>query len=142
VPAGEVSDSVEVIDRTVSTTNVWLKTLAERLGLDRHRAYLALRAVLHALRDRVGPEVAAHVSAQLPTLIRGVFYEGWDPTRTPARLSLEQFLARIQTEALLADRTQAEHAATAVVGLLWDELGQGTMDHLVDVLPSEYALIF
>lgn len=38
---------------------------------DRHAAYLALRATLHALRDRLTVEEVAELGAQLPMLIRG-----------------------------------------------------------------------
>jgi uncharacterized protein (DUF2267 family) len=69
---------VAALDHTIQETNIWLKELAERLHLqDRHHAYAALRAVLHALRDRLTPETAVHLGAQLPMLVRGLYYEGW-----------------------------------------------------------------
>jgi uncharacterized protein (DUF2267 family) len=33
--------------------------------------------LLHAPRDRLPPEVAVHLGAQFPMLVRGVYYEGW-----------------------------------------------------------------
>ena len=67
-----------VFDTTVQETNLWLKAIMEALHTDdRHLAYLALRATLHALRDRLGPENAVHLAAQLPMLLRGLYYEGW-----------------------------------------------------------------
>jgi uncharacterized protein (DUF2267 family) len=61
---------VPALDHTVQQTNVWLKKLIEdhHLG-DKHHAYNALRAVLHALRDRLTPEQAVHLGAQLPILV-------------------------------------------------------------------------
>ena len=45
---------LDVFDRTVHKTNSWLNELMEILGWsDRHKAYLALRVTLHALRDRL-----------------------------------------------------------------------------------------
>jgi uncharacterized protein (DUF2267 family) len=45
----------EVFDRNLHKTHTW-----EALGTeDRHRAYMALRAVLHALRDRLTVEEVA-----------------------------------------------------------------------------------
>src|SRR3990172_2959955 len=65
---------LQVFDQTLQLTNIWLKSLMEKQGwTDRHRAYLALRATLHALRDRMNPDEAAHLGAQLPMLVRGVF---------------------------------------------------------------------
>jgi uncharacterized protein (DUF2267 family) len=59
-------------------TNVWLKKMMAEHHLEtRHDAYSALRAVRHAMRDRLTPEQAVHFGAQLPILVRGVYYEGW-----------------------------------------------------------------
>lgn len=133
---------VAVIDRTVAKTYEWLERVCEETeDEDRQRAFAILRAVLHATRDRMGPEVAVHMAAQLPLLLRGLFYEGWDPERTPQRLSLTGFLDRVEQEANLKDRAQAEAATRAVMHVLWDELAPGTMDHLIAVLPSEFAVV-
>src|SRR3974390_2829153 len=69
---------VTALDHTVQETNVWLKAVQEELGLDnRQQAYSALRAALHSLRDRLPPEVAIKLAAQLPILVRGIYYENW-----------------------------------------------------------------
>jgi uncharacterized protein (DUF2267 family) len=68
---------------TVQETNVWLKKLTEDHHLG-HHAYIALRAVLHVLRDRLTPEQAVHLGAQLPILVRGIYYEGWRLAAKPA----------------------------------------------------------
>ncbi len=69
---------VSALEHTIQQTNVWLKALAEDHHLGgRHEAYSALRAVLHVLRDRLTPEQAVHLGAQLPILVRGIYYEGW-----------------------------------------------------------------
>jgi len=133
---------LDVIDRTVAKTYEWLKQVAERDEFDDvHRAYQVLRAVLHALRDRVEPNVAAHVAAQLPLLVRGIFYEGWEPAKTPMRMSLTEFLARVEKEAGLKGTNEAEEAARAVMAVCWAELGEGTMGHLISVLPSDFAVL-
>ncbi len=69
---------VAALDHTIQQTNIWLKTLAEELHIeDRHDAYRALRSVLRVLRDRLTPERAVHLGAQLPLLVRGIYYDGW-----------------------------------------------------------------
>ena len=133
---------LDVIDRTVTKTYEWLHQVAERDEFDDlNRAYQVLRAVLHALRDRVEPNVAAHVAAQLPLLVRGIFYEGWDPAKTPMRMSLTEFLARVEKEAGLKGTSEAEEAVRAVMTVCWAELGEGTMGHLISVLPSDFAVL-
>jgi uncharacterized protein (DUF2267 family) len=133
---------LEVIDRTAAKTYEWLQAVAERTCIDDcHHAYQVLRAVLHALRDRVSPDVAAHVSAQLPLLVRGIFFEGWDPAKRPVRMSLVEFLARVEHEANLKGQSEAEDAARAVMAVCRDELGEGTMEHLASVLPRDFAVL-
>jgi uncharacterized protein (DUF2267 family) len=66
---------LEVFDTTVQKTMVWLKEIMEELHWeDRHRAYLALRGCLHQVRDRLQVEEVAHLGAQLPMLVRGIYY--------------------------------------------------------------------
>ncbi|RKZ33892.1 MAG: hypothetical protein DRQ37_08340, partial [Gammaproteobacteria bacterium] len=77
---------LRVFDETVHATNTWLHEITSRLGWDdRRKGYRALRASLHALRDRMPVTEAAHISAQLPLLLRGTFYEGWRPSATPTK---------------------------------------------------------
>lgn len=102
-------------DSTVQTTNVWLHELMGELGWDdRHRAYHALRAVLHTVRDRLTIEETADLGAQLPMLIRGVYYEGWHPGRKPVRKARgrEEFLAPI-------GEAFRDHPDVSPEGVLW-----------------------
>jgi uncharacterized protein (DUF2267 family) len=129
---------VTVLDHTVEETNVWLKTVEEELELDdRQQAYNALRAVLHALRDRIPPEVAVKLGAQLPLLVRGIYYEGWHPTTTPTReRHIEDFAQHVLSE--LPARFPAE-AATVVRGVfevLWEKLDPGEFDKVMNHLPA------
>src|SRR6185312_14880455 len=89
---------VEVFGSTVEKSYSWLHDLMTELGWqDPHRAYRALRAVLHTLRDRLTVDEVAQLGAQLPMLIRGLYYEGWDPSGKPLReRHREQFLAHIE----------------------------------------------
>jgi uncharacterized protein (DUF2267 family) len=64
----------------------------------RNQSYAALRAVLHALRDRLPVDESVQFAAQLPMLVRGVYYDGWDPSRVPIKMSLGEFEARVRRE--------------------------------------------
>jgi uncharacterized protein (DUF2267 family) len=127
---------LEVFDSTIQKTNIWLKDLMELLGGDRHKAYQALRAVLHALRDRLTVEEAAEFGAQLPMLIRGIYYEGWNPTGKPVKeRHREQFLARIQQQFKGDAETNPEIVAQAVFSLLQNHIAQGEIEDVKHILP-------
>ena len=82
---------LDVFDTTVHKTHVWLNDIMQELGWeDRHKAYLGLRTTLHALRDRLTVEETAQLAAQLPMLIRGLYYEGWDPRGNRRRYGIKR----------------------------------------------------
>ena len=62
----------------IQQVQVWLKELRDNGDLaDEAAAYSVLRAVLHQLRDRLTPEEAVDLAAQLPLIVRGIYFEGW-----------------------------------------------------------------
>lgn len=85
------------LDHSPQIVAEWLNLLEEDLGWhDRSRSYRLLRETLHGIRDFLTVQEAASLSAQLPVLLRGVFFEGWMPTRTPVRpRSADALLDRI-----------------------------------------------
>jgi uncharacterized protein (DUF2267 family) len=129
---------LEVFDRTLHKTNIWLKDLMEMLDCgDRHEAYLALRATLRALRDRLTIEEVAQFAAQLPMLIRGFYYEGWDPTGKPLKQRhREEFLAHINQD-LRPHGMDTEQVARAVFQVLANRISEGEIEDVEHVLPGE-----
>ena len=134
---------VDLIDRSVEKTNVWLKELAEELGTDERKfAYRVLRAYLHAVRDRLMVDEAAQLAAQLPELVRGIYYEGWVPSRTPtSERSVDDFLRRIADEALLPGETEASYACSAAARVLRRHVSEGEIDDVVAVFPAELRVV-
>jgi uncharacterized protein (DUF2267 family) len=130
---------VDVIGRSVEQANVWINDIAEEFGTDdRREAYRILRAVLHALRDRITIEEGAQLAAQLPELVRGVFYEGWRPSAIPMTYhDRETFLRRIAEEALLAGTTEASYAVAAATTVLRRHVSAGELEDVLAVLPAE-----
>ena len=129
--------ALPVIDKTIQETNLWLKTLMNELGTeDRHDAYGALKAVLHALRDRIGPENAVHLGAQLPILVRGIYYEGWHPATTPTHeRHVGPFLEHLADRLPLRLAEHPEKTARAVFNLLWQKIDQGEVAKIIEILP-------
>ncbi len=126
-------------DRTLQESNAWLNSLMQHLhSEDRHFAYIALRATLHALRDRVGPENASHFAAQLPMLLRGLFYEGWHMAGSPTREhNKAQFLDRVRQEMPKPLERDAERAARAVFEVVWEKMDAGAVAKAIRILPED-----
>jgi len=129
---------VDVIDHSVEKAHIWINDLAEELATeDGHYAYRVLRAFLHALRDHLPVDEAAALAAQLPIFVRGVFYEGWDPSGTPEHArDLDSFLRRIASEARLAGETEASFAAMAAGRVLGRHISAGEAGSVLAVLPE------
>jgi uncharacterized protein (DUF2267 family) len=78
---------LKIIDESVQQANIWINEVDYRVGLVNK---------LHALRDQLTPDTAAHLSAQLPIFVRGIFYEGYNPSSMPAAIrDKDDFIARV-----------------------------------------------
>jgi uncharacterized protein (DUF2267 family) len=130
----------DVFESTMQQTNEWLGAIAEQLGWDdRQLAYIGLRGPLHALRDYLVVDESAQLAAQLPLLVRGVYYEGWDPSKVPVdNRSRDDFLRRVAGAFERADPgIDAEQVSRAVLGLLSDRISQGETDQARRLLPKD-----
>jgi uncharacterized protein (DUF2267 family) len=132
-----------IIERSVEKANIWLKDVASELGDgDRHYAYRVLRAVLHVLRDRLTIDVAAKLAAQMPTLIRGIYYEDWDPSRTPTPAhTVDTFLEHVVSEGRFSGEAEASVAVTAIAAVLRKRLSPGEIDAILAVLPERLRVL-
>ncbi len=133
---------ITAFDSTLQKTHLWLNNLMQELRWDnRQGAYIALRAVLHALRDRLTVDEAAQLGAQLPMLVRGFYYEGWRPARTPVNertkaAFLEHIRAnvRVDPEDLAVD---PEQLARAVFMVLFGFVSTGELEDVRGMFPQE-----
>src|SRR5690606_21674653 len=76
---------LDVFDRSLQTTNIWLNEMMESLGPDRQLSWHVLGVVLRTLRDRLPADLAAHLGTQLPLIVRGAYYEQFEPGRQPVK---------------------------------------------------------
>ena len=131
-------------DAWTDPTNVWRRELSDLLGgggHDRQQSYHALRAVLHALRDRLEVQEAADLAAQLPTqlpmLVRGFYYEGWHPSGKPLReREREQFLSHVEAAFPKEAAVDAAELARAVFTLLSRHVSAGEIEDVKANLPK------
>jgi uncharacterized protein (DUF2267 family) len=137
---------LHVFDAHVDSANAWLRPLIEDLKLapgEQSRAMHALRAGLHAIRDRLPAAEVVDLAAQLPTLLRGIFYEGWrlenDPTRIRDRASM---LARVKKELGTESRLVPYDVLRSVIRLLVTHVSPGEIRDVVATLPRPVATLW
>ncbi len=129
------------LDSAIQKFNIWLKELDEKLHWQqRQKSYKALRVTLHAVRDHLTINQCAHFSAQLPMVIRGMYYEGWVPSRVPVKeRKLQQFYDRIRDgydQAPGGDAVDPGRISTAVFELLNEHISAGEIADIRSELPG------
>lgn len=131
------TNGLEVFDKTLQTTHIWLKEINEVIGPDRRLAWKVLSIVLHKLRDRLPIDVAAHLGAQLPLLVRGVYYDQFQPAKQPtACRDLDEFVAEVQEWLADARPVDAADAVDAVFGTLSRHVPEGQLAIVRNALPD------
>jgi uncharacterized protein (DUF2267 family) len=133
-----------LFDTTVDKTNHVLRRIEHDFGWSkdqRKMSYHALRAALHALRERLPMDESAQLAAQLPMLIRGIYYEGWDPSGVPVKLGREEFLERVRREFRYDDEIDVFQLTQTVLGALRDHIADGEWQDIRSTLPSELVAI-
>ncbi|MGW7534925.1 DUF2267 domain-containing protein [Amycolatopsis sp. NPDC054798] len=118
------------------TARRWYATIAHHLGTDDlpyvHRA---VRTWLHLVRDRLPVDSTVHFGAQLPELLRGIYYDGWTPSKAPVRYDATVFVSRFAAEAAIG-AADVPAAAGAVSAGLEALCSPGQLDHVFALLPE------
>lgn len=124
---------------SVQKTNEAIKDIQQIFGWESRpeQAYAAMRVVLQTLRDRLPVNEAVDFGAELPMLIRGIYYEGWRPSRVPIKMNPAEFRQEI------ARKFQFDIAPNDLVRGVMESfvafVSPGEMDDLRDNLPSDIA---
>jgi uncharacterized protein (DUF2267 family) len=138
---------VEAFDKTLNKTKAWLREIREDLHLESDDdAYIAARAVLQTLRDRLNPGEAADLAAQLPMLVRGFYYEGWHPADKPLVLrSEEDFLHEIGSRigrGMKPSMSDPRRLAIGVFAVIRRHVTEGEIEDIVSTLPGSFAFLW
>jgi len=131
---------LDVIDKSLQTTNIWLKEImqSEAVGPDRQLAWRVLGAVLHTLRDRLSVEQVAHFGAELPIVVRGLYYDQWHPAGKPDReRRAEEFVARVNAALQDTRPVDADEATRAVLRVIDRHVSAGQVDKIRQSLPED-----
>ncbi|MXQ14785.1 DUF2267 domain-containing protein [Microvirga makkahensis] len=129
---------LDVFDKTLQTTHIWLDELMAETGPDRQVAWHVLGAVLCAIRDRVPLELAVHLGSRLPLLVRGIDYDQW---HAPGRMdekprSLDEFLQPIGEQLAQIRPMNARAATRAVFTVLARHVDPGQAEKVRHALPA------
>jgi uncharacterized protein (DUF2267 family) len=135
---------LETFDTALQKADIWLKQIMLELNTDsKRRAYMGMRAVLHALRDRLIIDEAVDLGAQLPLLIRGVYYDEWNPSRNPIKdRHLDDFLARIQTHFKNDSTMEIEQTVKAVFKVIRSKVTEGEIKDVKGMMPEELRTLW
>ena len=141
------TSSIASLNRSLQDAEVWLRELSALSPFEsREAAYALFRAVIHSVRDRLEMHEAVHFAGQMPTLVRGIYYEGWRPSLAPNReRSLPEFLASVRESlgpGLPADAVNVEDATRAVFTFLETKFDEGQIRHVREQMPSEVQALW
>jgi uncharacterized protein (DUF2267 family) len=130
---------LHLFDASLQKSQIWLNDLMNELGWEEkpQNACLALRTALHTLRDRLTPEEAVHLGAQLPILIRGVYYEGWKLSGKPVKeRHRTEFLEHVATAFRDNPTVDPEKVMRAFFKILKRHISRGEADNVKHLLPK------
>jgi uncharacterized protein (DUF2267 family) len=129
---------LDVFDKTLQTTNIWLDELMEVIGPDRQVGWHTLGAVLRTLRDRLPVGLSAHLGSQLPLLVRGLYYDQWEPEKPIDKTrSVEEFLERVGEQLENIRPVNVRDATRAVFHVLSQHLDRGQSVKVREALPED-----
>ena len=80
---------------------------------------------MHTLRDWLSPEEMADLSAQLPTLIRGIYFEGWNPPEPVCERKKRDFVISVRKSFGYESEIDVDKAIGAVFRLLDRHISHG-----------------
>jgi uncharacterized protein (DUF2267 family) len=127
-----------MFNNTIQQTAKWLKSMMGEESITNERqAYAAMRAVLHQLRDRLPVEEAVDLGAQLPLLVRGIYYEGWVPAKTPEKVHHDAFVEGVREKLTGHQEIMPERAIAATMKLLGEHVTGGEINQVIGNLPKD-----
>lgn len=135
---------LEGIDQAVQQAHIWINDVERKMDWDsKPRAYRLLKAVLQALRDHLQLNEAVDLGAQLPTLIRGIYYDQWRPTKIAVKeRHLKSFLDRIDSSFKPDPIDDTSKAVSAVFALLSEKISAGEIADVRNALPKELRALW
>ncbi len=141
MPTSTAHTGLDGFDDTIRETNELLNSLENELGWQnrREQSYELLRSSLQALRDRLPVHQAVNLGSELPMLVRGFYYEGWDPDNVPLKYNRAQFLDHIRKSFIYNGDGNFEDLIQTTLSMMMDRISPDTHQQLKEILPEEIA---
>lgn len=137
------ANGLDVFDKTLQTTNIWLDELMEEIGPDRQLAWHVMGVVLRHIRDRIPIELAVNLGSQLPLLLRGTFYDQW---KSPGSIELTRtqdgFLESIKRDFGDIRPVNVGEATKAVFRIISRHADAGQVEKVRQALPESVRVIW
>ena len=133
-------NGLQAIDRTLEKTHQFINDVSEAINIDdKHITFIGIKAVLHALRDRIPLEEAAQLGSQFPILLAGFYYQGWKPAATPTKeRSITSFVDKVRQNLPQEDYpTEIETLIRGVFTTLSQWVTAGEIDDVINMLPQD-----
>jgi uncharacterized protein (DUF2267 family) len=129
---------MRIFEKSQEKAAEWVRDMMVCLDCDdQQQALHALRAGLHALRDRLTVEEAAQLAAQMPLFIRGLFFENWHPAGKPLRIRHpNEFLALVIANYAPRSDAYADEIVQATFRVLRKHVSEGELTDVVMSLPE------
>ncbi|MBM0259948.1 DUF2267 domain-containing protein [Micromonospora sp. 4G55] len=127
-------------ETSLDKTNLILKDIEQAYGwpkAQRNQSYAALRTVLHLLRDRMSVQESAEFAAQLPVLLRGIYFDGWQPDSVPIKLNRDDFLYEVRQGFPYDVEGGTERVVQVVLDTLRKHVTQGEWQDVKSNMPGD-----
>jgi uncharacterized protein (DUF2267 family) len=131
-------------DKYAAVGNRFVKDVAEELNVSRNSAARIMKAVLHAVRDRLPPDDAIQFAQGLPMALKAVFIDQYDPSRTPVVIRRahdfldyifykDEFSANVD----FPDQDSVEDALRGVFNVLECYMDPAQIEHIKHMMGQE-----
>lgn len=130
---------MQILQPPLQRAQEWVRELTEITGRkDEEKAWEMMRGVLRVLRDRITVAQTAHLSAQLPMVIRGMYFENWRPADQPVKLrKQEEFVEAVAEELSMHPEIDPPQAIDGVFRMLNNRISHGELEKVRKMLPPE-----
>ena len=138
-----MTTGISSLDKSVQKSVKWIVEIQDELGWeDREDVYIATKAVLQTVRDRLPFKEAVQFSAQLPMLMKGMFFEGYSPSKEPLDINQpDEFYQKVQ-ERSINKPINAEQATKNVLAVIQRKISKGEIEDIVSNFPKTLRSIW